>query len=455
MSALAAPAPSPRLGLTLAELLSSLSYALDITEGQPAGHCVRVCWIGMHVGRRLGMREADLWELYYTLLLKDLGCSSNAARITELYLADDLAFKRAFKTVDRGLGPALRFVVEQTGAAAALPDRLRAVAGVLKGGGEIVQELIETRCVRGAEIARTLRFGDGVARGVHDLDEHWDGKGRPQTLKGEAISPYARIALLAQVVDVFHTSAGRAAAVAEIDRRRGSWFDPRVVEAFLEVSREPGFWSGLSDPKLQERIFAMEPAARRLELDDDYLDDIAAAFGQVIDAKSPYTGGHSTRVAEYAEAIGKILGLPAERLRWLRRGAFLHDLGKLGVSNAILDKPGRLDPEEWTKVQDHAAHTHAILSRIRVFHELARFSAAHHERLDGKGYPLGLTGDEIPLETRIITVADFYDALTADRPYRKAMPRTEALAVMRESLGSAIDREVFRALEIALALRPQ
>ena len=103
------------LGITFSELIGALSHALDLTEGQPKGHCIRVCWIGSHIGRKLGLGLSELRELYYTLLLKDLGCSSNAARICELYLTDDLSFKRDFKTVGEGLPDVLRFVFSHTG----------------------------------------------------------------------------------------------------------------------------------------------------------------------------------------------------------------------------------------------------------------------------------------------------------------------------------------------------
>ncbi|HYF22448.1 MAG TPA: HD domain-containing phosphohydrolase [Caulobacteraceae bacterium] len=452
--ALLAPSAAPAAGLKLSELMSALSHALDITEGQPAGHCVRACWIGMHVGRAMKLPEQTLWELYYTLLLKDLGCSSNAARICELYLTDDLTFKRDFKLVDGGLPQVLGFVLGHTGLKAGLAARFKAVARILREGGEIAQELIETRCQRGADIARKLRFPEAVALGVRHLDEHWDGRGRPAGLKGEDIPVHARIALLAQVVDVFHTASGPEAARREVARRTGGWFDPAAAAAFQKVAGNRLFWAGLSDPDLQRRLFALEPARYAVALDDDYLDDIAEAFGQVVDAKSPYTGGHSARVALYADLIGAETGLTEERRRWLRRAALLHDVGKLGVSNAVLDKPGRLDADEWEAVQAHAAHTHAILSRISAFDELARVSAAHHERLDGAGYPLGLKGDEITLETRIVTAADFFDALTADRPYRKALSTAEAFLIMERSVGAAIDPAVFEALKRVVCLLP-
>ena len=432
--------------IRLAELLSALSHALDMTEGQPAGHCVRCCWIGIHIGRDIGLGEADIWNLYYTLLLKDLGCSSNAARICQLYLTDDLTFKQDFKTIDGSLPQALRFVLSHTGMKTGLAERFRALVKVFQNSGEIAQELMETRCNRGAEIARKMRFSEAVAQGIQNLDEHWDGSGLPQRLHGDAIPLYSQIALMAQVVDVFQIANGIDAAKQAIEHRAGTWFDPRLVESFLRVAELPSFWSMLASPDLQRAIFALEPAQHSSTVDEDYLDDISAAFAQVVDSKSPYTSGHSERVTLFSDMIAEQLGFAPGERRWLRRAALLHDIGKLGVSNTILDKPGKLDPEEWDAMKLHAAHTETILSQIAALTDLATVAGAHHERLDGKGYPHGLAGDRIVLETRIITTGDIFDALTAERPYRAAMPVTKALAIMSDMVGTQIDADCFAAL---------
>ncbi len=440
--------------IQLSEIIGAMSYALDITEGQPAGHCVRCCWIGMHIGRQAGLSEDQLWELYYTLLLKDLGCSSNAARICELYLTDDLQFKRDFKTVGDSLPQVLAFVFSHTGLKAGLAERFRSVLGILRNGSEIAHELIATRCQRGAEIARLLRFPEAVARGIFCLDEHFNGKGKPAALAGDGIPVYARIALLAQVIDVFHTADGRSAALAEARGRAGTWFDPQLVESFEAVAVDEQFWMTLASAEVDNAVVGLVPAGHEVPLDEDYLDDIAAAFGQVVDSKSPYTSGHSARVALYTDMIGEALGLSEQRRRWLRRGALLHDVGKLGVSNSVLDKAGALDRAEWDAVKLHAEYSERILSRITAFAELARVAGAHHERLDGTGYPRGLGADEINIETRIITTADIFDAITAERPYRGAIPIPKALEMMEQTVGTALDPQCFDALKRAIARLP-
>ena len=436
--------------LRLSELIGSLSHALDITEGQPRGHCVRSCWIGMHIGLQIGLDDAALWELYYVLLLKDLGCSSNAARICELYRTDDREFKQAYKSTGDGLSDVVRFVLLNTGLKAGLAERFRATMHIFRNGQEIATELIQTRCQRGAEIARLLRFSEGVAAGIYSLDEHWNGAGKPIGLQGDAIPLYSRIALLAQVVDITYLSGGVAACTREVASRAGTWFDPALATAFATLAQADSFWQPLADGSVETRVLALEPGQFAVPLDDDYLDDIAAAFGQVVDSKSPYTSGHSARVALYTDLISQQMGLSAERRRWLKRGALLHDVGKLGVSNSVLDKPGKLDAAEWKEVQMHAELTESILKKISAFRELAVVAGAHHERLDGGGYPRGLKAVDIALETRIITTADIFDAITAERPYRGATPIDRTLEIMSATVDTAIDRRCFEALRKSL-----
>ena len=443
-------AGSGRKTMRLAEMMAALSHALDLTEGQPPEHCIRGCWIGTQIGEALGFDPEALSDLYYTLLLKDLGCSSNAARLCQLYLTDDIAFKRGFKTMDTSMTAALRFIFAHTGLKTGLSDRIRTLVTAVQNGGKYARELMETRCTRGADIAAKLRFSPRVQEGIRGLDEHWDGGGQPYGLRAEEIPLASNIALLAQVVDVFHTEQGPAAALSEAQARAGKWFSPAIVQAFEAVQAEPGFWDALRAPDLADQVMHM-PAGRDLvTVDDDYLDDVAAAFADVVDAKSPFTADHSNRVTLYSDMIAEELGVGAEHRRWLRRAALLHDLGKLGVSNQILDKPGKLDPDEWEAIKLHPIHSEAILNRVSVFSDIAPIAAAHHERLDGKGYPYALVADEIPLEARILTVADVFDALSAERPYRAAMPLGKVQAILEGDIGTAFDGDCVAALKRGL-----
>ncbi len=438
--------------LALADIMSAMSHALDLVEGQPAGHCIRCCWIGTRIGQTLGLDDAALSELYYAIILKDLGCSSNAARICSHYLTDDILFKRNAKTMDGSLPQVLRFVLQHTGLQSDMSERFRTVLTALRTGPQMAKELVETRCIRGADIALQMRFSQTVAEAIRSLDEHWDGSGQPCGLKGETIPLFSQIALLAQVVDVFHTESGPRAACTEINARSGTWFNPAIVKTFNELSADTRFWHDLAANDLQAKVLALEPGRAKQTVDEDYLDDISKAFAQVVDAKSPFTAGHSDRVTNYTDMIARQLGYSPQKRRWLRRAALLHDIGKLGISNSVLDKPDKLTDQEFMIIKQHPVYSGDILLKVAAFSDIAQIARGHHERLDGNGYPDGLTGDQIDINTRIVTVADIFDALTADRPYRAAMPREKAFAIMDEMVGQAIDANCYVALKAAIAI---
>ncbi|HES76136.1 MAG TPA: HD domain-containing protein [bacterium] len=438
------PAKQP-LRLHLSELIGALSHALDMTEGLPPGHSLRCCWLGMHIGIEAGMGISELQTLYYTLLLKDAGCSSNAARLFELYRCDDLIVKRDFKSVNsQSIMELGRFMIGHVGLGESLRERLKLMFDLTRQGDDIGEDLFRTRCERGADIALKLGFDEHVAHGVRCLDEHWNGQGKPAGIKTEAIPMQSRIALLAQVIEVFHAASGVEAALREVRARSGSWFDPALVSIVERLAVMPEWWAGLQHGGLMARVRDIEPQACAQLADEERLDAIAEAFAQIIDAKSPFTFGHSTRVAVFTDILAEAVGLDTTRRNWLRRGALLHDIGKLGVSNAVLDKPGKLTEKEWVVMRMHPVHTESILSKLPMFADLAEMSAAHHERLDGQGYPKGLRDQDICLETRLITLADIFDALTAQRPYREAMPIEQALSIMSLECGSAIDGDLFR-----------
>lgn len=435
----------------LGEILSAFSYALDLTEGQPAGHAIRAAWIGTRLGEAIGLSGQMLSDCLYTVLLKDLGCSSNAARVAELFLGNDRKLKHGFKLIGPEIGDFLQFIEDTVGQDSPAEERSCAITALHESAGPILAGFIDTRCNQGARIAKRLRFSDQVAAAIANLDEHWNGGGLPLGVAGEAIPLLARIALLAQVADVFYMTGGPALAKAEVASRRGTWFEPALVDEFLTLARQPSFWDSVCAPDIAARLLALDATQVVVPIDEDYLDDITAAFGEVIDAKSPFTAGHSQRVGQVTAALAAELGFAPPDCRRLVRAACLHDVGKLGVSNRILDKPGPLDDREWVDMRQHALLTGEILGRIGVLHDMAMIAAAHHERLDGAGYPLRMNGTLIALETRIITTADVFDALTADRPYRAAMPFDKALGIMAEMSGTALDPRCLAALDAALA----
>lgn len=436
--------------IDLSEVLAALSYALDLTEGQPAGHTLRSCLVGMRIGAAIGLAEDERSALYYALLLKDAGCSSNAARMASVFGADDHAVKPRMKVVDwhRRFELALQ-TARTAGLGRSVVDRVRHFVRVARSPG-LTRELIQVRCERGADIARRLGFPGGTCDAIRSLDEHWCGLGYPEGRAGDAIPLLARILNLAQAVDAFHEAHGVAGAMRVVRERRGTWFDPRLADVVLAWRDDDAWWAMLRGPGVEREVLAIEPAAEHRTVDAEGLDEIARAFADIIDAKSPFTFQHSSRVAAYADAMAGALGHDAPARRELLRAGLLHDIGKLGVSNRILDKPGALTPEERAAVERHPRLTLDILSRVGVFAPFARTAALHHEKLDGTGYPWGVTGAALDTRARILCVADIYDALTSDRPYRPALTPAEALGIIERDRDRGLCGEAIDALRRAL-----
>jgi HD-GYP domain-containing protein (c-di-GMP phosphodiesterase class II) len=177
------------------------------------------------------------------------------------------------------------------------------------------------------------------------------------------------------------------------------------------------------------------------------------ALAAAVEARDENTEGHNVRVAELAVMIGRELDLPNDTLRLLARSGLLHDVGKIGIPDAILSKPGPLTPDEWTTIKLHPQKGHQILMRINRLGRESEIVIAHHERIDGTGYPRGLRGEEIPLEARIVAVADTYDVLVSNRPYRKARGQEQAIRTLREESGTHLWPPAVEALLRSLAKR--
>lgn len=423
-----ADAKQNTVDIRLSEVLSALTYALDLTEDQPEGHAIRNCMIGMALADHMRLSSAQRSALFYALLLSDLGCSSNAATVTQLFGADDRTTKLELKRIDSSsLLQSGLYLLRSAGRGEPFFQRLRRLLGLSLQATTLSSGLIRTRCERGAEIARQLGFPEDTAQAILDLDELWNGKGNPLGKKGQQISLLGRVLGFAQTVEIFYSAYGPEEARRVARKRRGSWFDPSLVDLFFDTfAYDDTFWQKLASKELITDIGAYEPTDRILHADQDKLDQIAEAFARVIDAKSPYTSRHSARVAEIVRLMAAELNLPPEERRDLSRAALLHDIGKLAVSNTILDKPEQLNDAEWAQMRSHTEYTYRILQRVRGFSELAAVASAHHERLDGRGYHRGLPGGEVSAGARLLAVADQYEALTAARPYRQPLTPQEA-----------------------------
>lgn len=179
--------------------------------------------------------------------------------------------------------------------------------------------------------------------------------------------------------------------------------------------------------------------------------EFVGSLAQALDARDSYTAGHSRRVSDYACTIAGTLDLGPEDLETIRIGALLHDLGKIGISDLVLQKPGRLTPEENEVIRQHPVIGRRILEDVHGFEPYLPIIELHHENWDGTGYPHGLKGEAIPLHARIVKVADAYDAMTSDRPYRRGMAHSDAIAILRRVSGSETDPAVVEAFELGRA----
>lgn len=433
--------------IRISEIISALSAALDITQGHPEGHCLRSALIGMRLAELVRLPRADYSALFYALLLKDLGCSSNAAKMTHLFGADDRALKRATRLIDwTNPVTCLKHCWTQSAPGGGPLDKLLRVVAVARQGAEGARKISEIRCTRGADIAKMMDLPDATATAIRQLDEHWNGQGTPQGLQGTEISLLARICCLAQTVEVFATTIGPSAALDIARDRRGSWFDPDLVDALLTLRNNADFWRQLRVEDLIHELAAWEPEDAVLHCDEALLDRISAAFAQVVDAKSPWTFQHSSRVAEIVAALARQFDCPPGLQADLRRAGWLHDLGKLGVSNQILDKPGKPTDEEFAEIRKHPDYSQHILARVDAFQTLAEVAGSHHERLDGRGYHRQLPETEIPWVTRILTVADVYEAMSARRPYRDALPWEKIYDILARDVGRGVDGDCLAAL---------
>lgn len=432
-------------------VLAGLSYALDLTEGQRPGHSVRACLIGMRIADEMRLSEPDREALFLALLMKDLGCSSNAARFAAIFGQHDQYLKSDLSRIDWSHAlESFRFVVRNARPGAFFLRRTWRLLAIMARGPEGAREVVRTRCERGADIASMLGLPDASVHAIRALDEHWDGQGQPYAKRGDDIPLLARILNLAQTTEVFLTGRNLDEALDVAAGRRGRWFAPDVVDALFACRNDTAFWRSLQDHDVLGHLSRIAPADRMLRVDDDRLDLFASAFANVIDAKSPWTFRHSEGVADIAVRIADRLGFGTDAVRALRRAALLHDIGKLGVSNLILDKPGKLTDDEIVVMRSHTAHSLAILSRVPCFSDLASEASGHHERLDGRGYHRALTAERLPLSTRILAVADVCDALRTSRPYREGLPEERVLDIMGRDIGTAFDPMVMDALRSVL-----
>jgi len=398
----------------LAELVAALSLGVDLGFGQPMEHVLRQCLIALRLAGHAGLGEQDRMAVYYTALLVNVGCHADAHEQAK-WFGDDIALKSGKYVHELGSVRGTLATMRLVGAGNPPLHRFRVGLEFAFSGHRQLDGMISQH----ARLARV-----------------------PGALKAGAIPVAARIAQLAEFIEVAHRVGGVAGAAALARRRAGRQFDPAL--AALLCDRADQVLGGLDAVQAWPAVIAAEPALA-VELSAKQLDSALAAIANFVDLKSPFTLGHSVAVAELAEESGCRLGLPPEQVLMLRRAGFVHGFGRLGVSNSIWDRPGPLSAGEWERVRMYPYLTERMLHQSAALAPLGEIAVQHRERLDGSGYPRGLSGGAISMPARVLGAADAYTSMLEPRPHRPARPAGEAAAELRTEVragrlyGAAVD----------------
>jgi HD-GYP domain-containing protein (c-di-GMP phosphodiesterase class II) len=426
--------------LRLAELVAALSLGVDLGFGQPMEHVLRQCVIALRLAEQLELDEEERAVVYYTALLVNVGCHADAHEQAK-WFGDDIALKSGkYESYDRPLRAAAA-TVRLIGSGNPPLHRFRVGLEFALTGRRDFSGMIARHAALAGRLARELGLSDSVQYAVSSSYEQWDGKGWPGKLSGDSVPRAARLAQLAEFIEVAHRLGGLEAAQEVATRRAGSQFDPALSEL---VNSE--IFTGLEEISTWEAVVDGEPALR-IVLSDAEFEQALTAIADFVDLKSPFTLGHARAVSGLAAATGEQLGLPEEEVAMLRRAGLAHDVGRLGVSNAIWDKPGPLGAGEWERVRFHPYLTERMLKQSASLAPLAAIAVAHRERLDGSGYPRGLSGAGISLPARIVGAADAYQAMCEPRPYRDPLAPADAASELRaDATAGRLDVDVVAAV---------
>lgn len=423
----------------LAELLASLSLALDLGLGQPMEHLLRSCLLAMRFGRALDLPEHELVDVYWLAFLRFLGCTA-ASEITASILGDDVDANSWIISVDQGRAlDVLSALVRNAGRDRPLPHRARILGGALVALPGQVKTIQTAHCEAAQHLAGRFGFAPSILGALGQIYERWDGKGLPNGLKEEATSRPMRVVQLAQDADLFNQLGGPRATLTIVRRRSGGAYEPRFAEVF---TREAGaLLAELDAPSIWDAVLEVEPPPWQT-LSAEEVNRSCGAIADLADLKSPYFVGHSSAVGELAAAAARSAGLPEDDVRMVWRAGLVHDLGRVSVSTGIWEKPGPLTNQEWERVRLHPYYTERVLSQSSALAPLGRIASCAHERTDGAGYPRGAAADQTSVLGRILAAADVYQAVTERRAHRLAHPAEAAADQLRQAAaGGGLDRQ--------------
>jgi HD-GYP domain-containing protein (c-di-GMP phosphodiesterase class II) len=431
---------SQTVRVRLAELVAALSLGVDLGFGQPMEHVLRQCVIALRLAERVDLDEASRSVVYYTALLVNVGCHSDAHEQAK-WFGDDIALKSGKYEHERGVRAAAA-TLRLVGSGNPPLHRFRVGLEFALSGHRELDGMIEQHAALARKLAEQLGLPDTVQEAVGASYEQWDGRGWPGRLDGDGVPIASRLAQFSEFVEVAHRIGGTEAAIALAQKRAGAQFEPAL--AALLCADAEAILGGLESARTWDAVIAAEPALG-VTLSGDQYDAALLAVANFVDLKSPYTLGHARAVSELAAAAGDHQGLAADDVLLVRRSGLVAGLGRLGVSNSIWDKTGPLGAGEWERVRMYPYLTERMLHQSSALAPLGAVAVQHRERLDGSGYPRGLSGGAISQPARLLAAVDAYQSMCEPRPYRPAFVRDQAAAELRGEVragrldGNAVD----------------
>lgn len=386
----------------LTNLLRALSLALELTSGGLSRHHWRTAMIATRVAEHIALPAGQRQTLLYAALLHDIGAAARWEEKNSLFTRKPVAN-------------------------------------------------LYTHAEAGYNLLSESSLFRPIAKPILHHHDHWDGSS-PSGLAGKDIPLLARIINLSDSLEVRLADdrfilEQREIILESLAAQSSSQFDPELVGALKEVACQESFWLDLANPLYYENFFRRLGGSSQLYLGINDILSVAEIFATIVDRTSQYTARHSRSVAAVSAFLAAAKGYSDAEVNQMRIAGLLHDLGKLAVPNAVLEKPGKLTASEFTLIKQHPYYSHRILSQIGGFEVIADWAAFHHETLDGQGYPFRIPKENLRLGSRIIAVADVYAALTESRPYRQDLTTGQVEKIMQGMIDvNRIDGDIVKEL---------
>jgi len=417
-------------GVRIAELVATLSYAADLGLGQPMEHCLRQTVMAIRMADLAQADATDREATYYLGMLVNSYCHADASE-QAAWFGDDISFKgEGFEMLAMGPPQMAGLMLRSLGSHGSAKDRVRRLATFPVAGQRAIHTWLTTHTRLSSEFADRIGLGEDVKFALWQAYEQWDGKG-PREAKGTEISLPARLVSLSAPLEVIARRHGIESAKKIARRHSGSLWDPYLADLFAQHAA--AVVEGLEADATWDAVLDAEPRLARRVWGDE-LDLVLEAMADLVDLKSPYLAGHSRGVANLAAEAGRLAGLSDAECSTLRRAGLLHDLGRLGVSNAIWDKAGPLTDVEQERAHQHVYLTDKMLARIPSLGPSREIAARHHERLDGSGYPRGLSAASLTMSDRLLAAADVCHAMAEPRPHRPALTADQSAKQLRAAV---------------------